>query len=58
MVLVRTNSQSCKTFPMNNYLFVYLLKKESIRKMTKGYWNISLQEMMLAGVHFGHDTKE
>ncbi|KAE9587521.1 30S ribosomal protein S2 [Lupinus albus] len=24
--------------------------------MTKRYWNITLEEMMEVGVHFGHDT--
>ncbi|KAK1265996.1 hypothetical protein QJS04_geneDACA002689 [Acorus gramineus] len=26
--------------------------------MTKRYWNINLEEMMEAGVHFGHGTKK
>ncbi|KAK1406101.1 hypothetical protein QVD17_41387 [Tagetes erecta] len=25
-------------------------------EMTRGYWNINLEEMMEAGVHFGHGT--
>jgi len=27
-------------------------------KMTRRYWNINLEEMMEAGVHFGHGTKK
>ncbi|THU42232.1 hypothetical protein C4D60_Mb00t02970 [Musa balbisiana] len=26
--------------------------------MTRRYWNINLEEMMEAGVHFGHGTKK
>nr|VDD65618.1 unnamed protein product [Brassica oleracea] len=26
--------------------------------MTKRYWNIDLEEMMRAGVHFGHGTRK
>nr|YP_009166594.1 ribosomal protein S2 [Epipremnum aureum]ALB38572.1 ribosomal protein S2 [Epipremnum aureum]QJF46665.1 ribosomal protein S2 [Zantedeschia rehmannii] len=26
--------------------------------MTRRYWNINLQEMIEAGIHFGHDTKK
>nr|AEQ37102.1 ribosomal protein S2 [Ginkgo biloba]AEX98409.1 ribosomal protein S2 [Ginkgo biloba] len=26
--------------------------------MTKGYWNINLEEMMEAGVHFGHQARK
>src|SRR4030043_1190249 len=26
--------------------------------MTKRYWNITFEEMMEAGVHFGHDTRK
>ena len=26
--------------------------------MTKRYWNINLEEMMKAGVHFGHGTRK
>lgn len=28
------------------------------RKMTRRYWNINLEEMLEAGVHFGHGTKK
>jgi hypothetical protein len=35
------------------------LKKGGIcGEMTKRYWNINLEEMMKAGVHFGHGTKK
>lgn len=27
-------------------------------KMTRRYWNINLEEMMEAGVHFGHGTRK
>lgn len=38
---------------------IYLLKKkESVGKMTGRYWNIHLEEMMEARVHFGHGTKK
>ena len=26
--------------------------------MTRRYWNINLEEMMEAGVHFGHGTRK
>jgi len=26
--------------------------------MTKRYWNITFEEMMEVGVHFGHDTRK
>lgn len=34
-------------------------KRRSVgREMTRRYWNINLEEMMEAGVHFGHGTSK
>ncbi|BBN69347.1 hypothetical protein Prudu_897S000100 [Prunus dulcis] len=33
-------------------------RKEVWGKMTRRYWNINLEEMMEAGVHFGHGTRK
>nr|CAD1834775.1 unnamed protein product [Ananas comosus var. bracteatus] len=33
-------------------------QKGSVGKMTRKIWNINLEEMMEAGVHFGHGTKK
>lgn len=33
-------------------------KREVWGKMTRKYWNIDLEEMMEAGVHFGHGTRK
>ena len=41
------------------YLFAFFQKGEAVwREMTKRYWNINLEEMMEAGVHFGHGTRK
>nr|YP_010164707.1 ribosomal protein S2 [Semiaquilegia guangxiensis]QRN71379.1 ribosomal protein S2 [Semiaquilegia guangxiensis] len=43
-------------FFISGYL---VLKKEEVGgEMTRRYWNIHLEEMMEAGVHFGHGTKK
>ncbi|VAH91321.1 unnamed protein product [Triticum turgidum subsp. durum] len=34
------------------------LKKGSVEKMTRRYWNINLKEMIEVGVHFGHGIKK
>ena len=41
--------------------FICLKKKkreEVWGEMTRRYWNINLEEMMEAGVHFGHGTRK
>ena len=51
-----------RKFRWNNYLFQgtsSLKKKEEVwGEMTRRYWNINLEEMMEAGVHFGHGTRK
>lgn len=37
----------------------FFFKKEQVwGKMTRRYWNINLEEMLEAGVHFGHGTRK
>ena len=33
-------------------------KEKVCREMTRRYWNINLEEMMEAGVHFDHGTRK
>lgn len=53
-----------RRFHRNNYLFqgtsslFFFLREEVWGEMTKRYWNINLEEMMEAGVHFGHGTRK
>lgn len=57
-----------RRFRRNVYLFqatsfLFFLKKGNNKrevwgKMTRKYWNIDLEEMMEAGVHFGHGTRK
>ena len=36
-----------------------LKKKEEVGgEMARRYWNINLEEMMEAGIHFGHGTRK
>ena len=47
---------------ISGYLFAFFFQskvgRECGEKMTRRYWNINLEEMMEAGVHFGHQARK